>query len=760
MLNLFKKKINTWPLQGGVHPPENKNQSTGEPIAKLPLPQQLILPLAQHAGRPAEPIVRVGDHVLKGQMIAQASGFVSASVHASTSGVVTAIEKLPVPHPSGLSDTCVVIDSDGQDKWCDLHPVMDYQAVPREKLVNIIRQSGVNGLGGAGFPTSVKLAPTHPVHTLIINGTECEPYITADDMQMRERAEDIVEGAAIMQYILRAEHCLMGIEDNKPEAIAAMQQAVASRKNMKVISFPVRYPSGDSKQLIRILTGKEMPAGTLSSDHGYLVHNTGTAAAVYDAVCLGIPLISRVTTLTGRALERPVNVNALLGTPVNDLLAFSGLQEEKLHSLVVGGPMMGFTLDSRQVPVTKTVNCLIASTHDESPLSPLPQPCIRCGFCAEACPLLLLPQQLYWYAQAENYTQAMHHNLFDCIECGACSYVCPSSIPLVQYYRAAKGAIRHQEAKKSKAERSKKRFEEHQVRIARETAEKEVRRKAHAEKAVRLKAARDSGETVVPDDPIQAAIDRVKAKKSVPSGQKKRAVGSVNTSQQKAQIVRLSMAKAQLKKMQRFIADESLATKDRQKYQSTAESLKQQIELLQKEINLAVSDIHKNKTGGSQQKPKSTAADTRRFTIELAVAKAALKKSERALAVALEKNDETTESFKEQVEECRQKIESLQCKIQQTTYQKPAEISAKPLDKKRVSTVNQSDELRQLKVQFALAQAARRKAEKALAQMNELSPEQQKSYGQALDEAKKNAQAVRQALDNYQKSHSLDSEIM
>ena len=512
-----------WPLTGGVHPVENKHQSTGRPISPAPLPKKLILPLSQHAGAPADPIVNVGDKVLKGQMIAKATGFVSVPVHAPTSGTVTAIERHAIPHPSGMHDNCIVLETDGEERWCELQPIEDYRNHPPEKLVEHIRNSGISGMGGAGFPTAVKLSPRSPVHTLILNGTECEPYITADDMLMRERAEKIIAGAEILVHLLGTERCLIGIEDNKPEAIKAMKKALADKangKNMKVVVFPTRYPSGGEKQLIQILTGQEVPSGKLPADLGLVVQNIGTAAAVNDAVNHGRPLISRVTTLTGEALNAPRNLEVLLGTPARDLLEAAEVDQNKLSTLVMGGPMMGFTLSDTTVPVIKTSNCLIAGSREEfSPAAPA-QACIRCGMCAEACPSSLLPQQLYWHAKAENFDQLKHHNLFDCIECGACSYVCPSSIPLVQYYRASKSEIRQQEAKHAKAERSKERYENRQARLEQEQAEKEAKRKANAERAAKLKAAKATTEktnTTEAVDPVKAAIERAKAKKATAS---------------------------------------------------------------------------------------------------------------------------------------------------------------------------------------------------------------------------------------------------
>lgn len=480
------------PLRGGIHPPENKCQSTQRGIEQPPLPARLIVPLLQHIGTLAQPVVNVGDHVLKGQLLAEATSLISCPVHAPTSGTITAIEAAPYPHPSGLPELAISIDSDGADRWAELQPQPDYQTLEPITLLEMIRGSGISGLGGAGFPAAVKLSsrPEHPIETLIINASECEPYITADDMTMRFYAHQIVSGIEILVHIVKPKQVLIGIEDNKPEAIAAMRAAIGERP-IGLVVIPTRYPSGGEKQLIQILTGQEVPSGGLPADIGMLCQNIGTMLAIYEAVILGQPLISRITTLTGAALDRPTNVRALIGTPIKDLLTFAGLQSQRLSRLILGGPMMGFSVPDHDAPIIKTSNCLLAATREELPPPPPALPCIRCGLCAEVCPAELLPQQLHWFALGKEYEQLERQNLFDCIECGACSYVCPSSIPLVQYYRASKAEIRAIEQQHARAEHSKQRFEERQERLEREAHEREMARQARAEKAAQAKAARE-----------------------------------------------------------------------------------------------------------------------------------------------------------------------------------------------------------------------------------------------------------------------------
>jgi len=474
-------------FHGGVHPPENKAQSLAAPIQPAGIPPQLVLPLAQHIGAPAQPVVRVGQAVRGGELLAEADGFVSVPVHAPTSGTVSAIEDRPVPHPSGLPARCIVIDTDGADAWVPLAPLPEAERADPTKLREHIQAAGIAGMGGAGFPTAVKLSPGpgKTIETLIINGTECEPYITADDTLMRERASDIVAGTRILADLLAPREILIGIEDNKPEAVAAVRAAADS--DMEVVVFPTKYPSGGEKQLIEILLGRQVPSGGIPADIGVVCQNVGTAVAVHEAVALGRPLVSRVTTVTGEAVAHPGNYEVLLGIPMGWLLERAGVDSERARRLVMGGPMMGFSIPEPACPVVKTTNCLLVPTEAELPTPPPAQACIRCGLCAEACPATLLPQQLYWFAQGKEYDKLEGHNLFDCIECGACSYVCPSHIPLVQYYRASKADILARRRESEKADHARERFEARQARMERLAAEREAKR-AERKKAAEAKA--------------------------------------------------------------------------------------------------------------------------------------------------------------------------------------------------------------------------------------------------------------------------------
>lgn len=499
-------------FHGGIHPAENKHQSVRSPIADAGIPPELIIPLSQHIGAPARPLVSIGERVLKGQMIAEARGFVSVPVHAPTSGTVHAIEDRLIAHPSGYLAPCIVITSDGQDEWTEHNGVSDYQTLEAADLINIIRNAGIAGMGGAGFPSAVKLsvkADTH-IKTLIINGTECEPYITADDILMREQAYEIIEGTKILQQIIAPQETLIGIEDNKPEGIAALR-AAAQGTGIEIVTFPTKYPSGGEKQLVEILTGQQVPSGGLPSQVGVVCQNIGSTVAIFNAVVHGQPLISRITTVTGESVREPQNFEVLIGTPVQYLIEKAGYQREENNRLIMGGPMMGFTIPDTDVPIVKTTNCLLAPSEAELSTPPPAQACIRCGMCAEVCPASLLPQQMFWFAQGKEFEKLEEHNLFDCIECGACSFACPSNIPLVQYYRASKAEILQLRHDHEVAEQSRIRFEARQQRLEQAEEEKEAKRAARKIAAQqRAQAAEEGGE----EDPIQAAIERAKAKKA------------------------------------------------------------------------------------------------------------------------------------------------------------------------------------------------------------------------------------------------------
>jgi len=521
--NAAGRKHKRWRFHGGIHLPEEKDLSNREPVQDAPLPSQLVIPLQQHIGAPARPCVAVGDRVLKGQVIGEPQGYVSAPVHASSSGVVSAIEPRAVAHPSGLQAPCIVIDTDGDDTWAKLpEPILDFKQADAATLRERIRAGGIVGMGGASFPSSVKLNPgaDQPIDTLIINGAECEPYITCDDLLMRECAADIVDGIRIMLHVLGAKRCLVGIEDNKPEALLAMQQAVVLRGRessssapIEVVRIPTLYPSGGEKQLIKILTGKEVPSHGIPAQIGIVCQNVGTANAVADAVLRGRPLIERLVTVTGRAVVHPRNYRVRVGAPATGLVERSGGYRGELAKLVVGGPMMGFRVDGDAIPITKAVNCILALSPEESPDPGEPLACIRCGRCAEVCPANLLPQQLYWHARAKDIDKVQDYNLFDCIECGCCAHVCPSHIPLVQYYRYAKTESWAREREKRAAEHARERHAAREARLERMERERKANLRKKKE-VIAPKSAAAAGDADPKKAAIEAARKRAAAKKA------------------------------------------------------------------------------------------------------------------------------------------------------------------------------------------------------------------------------------------------------
>ena len=503
MLKLFSafRKEKIWDFDGGIHPPEMKNQSSGTPLRQIPLATRFIIPLKQHIGAEGELCVKPGDTVLRGQPLTFGRGRM-LPVHAPTSGQVVAIAPHTVPHPSALSELCVVIEADGEDRWCEREGWSDYRSQSREALIERIHQFGVAGLGGAGFPTGTKLrGGGDKIETLIINAAECEPYITADDRLMQDCAAQVVEGIRILAHVLQPREVLIGIEDNKPQAISMLRAVLAGSHDISLRVIPTKYPSGGAKQLTQILTGKQVPHGGRSSDIGVLMQNVGTAYAVKRAVIDGEPLTERVVTLTGESVSRPGNVWARLGTPIRHLLEQAGFCPGPEQMVIMGGPLMGFTLPWLDVPVVKITNCLLAPSASEMGEEQEEKGCIRCSACADACPADLLPQQLYWYSKGQLHDKAKAHNLADCIECGACAWVCPSNIPLVQYFRVEKAEIYAISMEEKRAAEAKARFEARQARLERE---KEARQARHKQAAVQP-AAKDQ-------DAIKAALARVRQK--------------------------------------------------------------------------------------------------------------------------------------------------------------------------------------------------------------------------------------------------------
>jgi len=486
-------------FKGGVKPDPNKSVSTTLPIAKAPLVGRYIVPLHQSVGGTPRPVVAVGDYVFKGQRIGEADGWVSAAVHAPTSGTVVEIGPHIIPHPSGLPTDCVVIEADGRDIWIERTPFDVTNASP-DAVREYLRDMGIVGMGGAVFPSHVKLAVPRgkTIEQLIINGAECEPFITCDDRLMREQAEEVIQGSALFGRLVQAGRVLIGVEDNKPEAVAALKAAQeALGLPVEVITVPTIYPTGGAKELIRVLTGKEVPGSKRSTDFGVQVFNVATVQSAWRAVTYGEPLISRVVTISG-AVGESRNWSVPIGMPIADLVALAHPKPET-DGVIMGGPMMGFRVSTNAAPVIKATNSLIVHAPGLFPPKPTEQQCIRCGSCATACPQELQPYELYWWSRASKFDKLEKYKLFDCIECGCCDYVCPSHIPLVNYFRFAKSEIQAEQQDKKQADAARERFEFREARAEREKQEKAARlAKANAARAA-------SGATLNANTPADSA---------------------------------------------------------------------------------------------------------------------------------------------------------------------------------------------------------------------------------------------------------------
>ena len=539
-----------WKVFGGLKLKGNKSMSMKHATQDAPLPKILTLPLKQHIGYAAEPCVKVGDAVLKGQIIAKAKDYISTPIHAPSSGKVIAIKKHAVPHPSGIGTDCIVIETDGKEQWIECKPNANYRQLEANEVRNIIRDSGIVGLGGAGFPSYIKLntEQTNAIDTLILNGAECEPYITCDAMLMQEQSRKIIDGLNVMRHALHAKQCVIAVEDNKRAAHTMLVNALHEHEAeyINIIQVPTLYPAGGEKQLIKTITGKEVPSNGLPLNIGIVCHNVATAAAIADAVLEGKPLISRYVTVTGEGIDHPINLNVLFGTPFSELVNLCK-RNNKAEQFIMGGPMMGFEVNTDDIPVIKTSNCILVQPKQTQ--TEFVMPCIRCGKCAEVCPAQLLPQQLYWYANAKNFDKVQDHNIYDCIECGCCSYVCPSHIPLVQYYRFAKTEIYALEQEKKKSDIARQRHEFRQFRLERKKAENEERKRQKRELLKKVNGDKASSDKSSAEDAKKSAIDaamaRVKAKRDSQSitpantdnltAQQKKSIAEADARRKKAQ---------------------------------------------------------------------------------------------------------------------------------------------------------------------------------------------------------------------------------
>jgi electron transport complex protein RnfC len=527
-----------WSFHGGIHPQENKQQSNQTAIEEAGIPPFLVIEI-EHNEHIPELLVKVGDSVLKGQPLTKVYGAMVVQ-HASSSGIVHAIEKRTALHPSGLPVLSIVIETDGLDKSIDYKKPADYKLQSNAQLVEAVQNAGIVGLGGAGFPSHLKLAHNDDIKLLIINAVECEPYITADDRLIQEQSAAIITGIKVLQHILKPQLTVLAIEDNKPQAITALNRALQDRSKKEIIVriIPTHYPSGSEKQLIEIITGQQTPLGKHPTELGIIMHNVGTVFAIKEAIVDGKPLLSRIVTMTGERLQKKGNARMRIGTPIQYLLDRFKLNAAARQKLIIGGPLMGFTLSHTDVAVTKTCNCILAPDPLELP-PPLPEiPCIRCGACAEVCPARLLPQQLVWYAKSKDQQKLKEYNLSSCIECGACAFVCPSHIPLVEYYRIAKAEIKTAEQEAQKAEAARIRFENRLARLEQEKLERKARHKEAAAKRQQQLKEQNGGE-----DLIAAALARAKAKK-----EKTNETAEVKPGSSKNAAVAAAVARAKAKK--------------------------------------------------------------------------------------------------------------------------------------------------------------------------------------------------------------------
>ncbi|HAR08728.1 MAG: electron transport complex subunit RsxC [Cobetia sp.] len=712
-------------FHGGIHPPEHKALSNRAPLVAAPLPREVVLPLSQHIGAPAQPLVQIGQRVKTGELIARAQGMISAPVHASITGVVTAIEPRQIPHVSGLEDQCIVIERDGEiDEWARLEAWRDWRQQEAQDLIQRLQDAGVVGQGGAGFPSAVKarVRERHAIDTLILNAAECEPYITADDLTMRTHPEALIEGLEILASLIGPECILIGIEDNKPEAVIALEQAIRARRadkrlppldsRLEVVVVPTKYPSGGEKQLIKLLTDREVPSRGLPADVGVVVHNPGTVRAVQRAVCFGEPMISRIVTLTGEALQHPHNVEARLGTSIADLLRLAAPAPTGIARLVMGGPMMGFTLESDALPIIKTTNCLLASSPESLPAPAVEQPCIRCGMCEQACPAELLPQQLYWFSKAREFDKAELYNLADCIECGACSYVCPSQIPLVQYYRFAKGEIRSAQHEARKSERARHRFEFKQARMAREEAEKEAKRQQRAQAAQKSAAARADASAAADTTSASAAPATTTAAAAQPAPATdikafKTARAAANIALKKAEKA-LKAAQDGGESSESDIAKlEANVTAAKAKLASAESALKAASEASESAAPAAAgaSTASTSTTGVA-----APAADLKALKTARAAANIAVKKAEKALKTALDSGEGDIPALETSVAEAKTRLAKAEADL------KAASESAAPAASSTSATgaAAPAADLKALKTARAAANIAVKKAEKAL----------------------------------------------
>ena len=440
-------------FKGGAHPPEFKHLTEKLYIETLPPPERVVVPIVQHLGAPGSPLVNKKEQVKIGQKLTEPGGFVSVPCHSPVSGVVKKIDEYP--HPFGRRIQAIEIENDGENTPDhDMEPQDDYLELPAEEMINRIRAAGLAGMGGAAFPTHVKLSPpkNKPIDTLIINGAECEPFLTADHRLMLEQGDDIFRGIQIIRKILNPRQTFIGIESNKPDAAAKMREIGRDYPEIKVEVLQVKYPQGAEKQLINALTGREVPSGGLPMDVGCLAHNVGTTKAIYHAVAMNRPLMERVVTVTGDAVASPKNILAPIGARFSDLINFAGGYTDSAAKLVMGGPMMGISQHTDEVMVIKGTSGIMVLSQKAAYLPP-PRPCIGCSRCIEVCPMHLTPTLIATLVNYNRTEEALKHNILDCMECGSCTYICPTKRNLVHMIKL--GKMNALELKKKEKEKEK-----------------------------------------------------------------------------------------------------------------------------------------------------------------------------------------------------------------------------------------------------------------------------------------------------------------
>ena len=424
---------------GGVHPADKKALSAGAPLKKLNEPKQVIIPMSQHIGVPCKPLVAVGDLVKKGQKIGDGEGL-CVPVHASVSGKVIGIE--PKPHPKGEKVLSIIIENDFQNTLdTSMKAYEDYETLTEEQIIEIIREAGIVGMGGATFATSIKAAVEAEIDTLIANACECEPYITADDMLLRTNPQQVIEGMKIIAQVVNPKRMVLAIEDNKKEAIEVLKKLLVNEKQIELLVFPTRYPQGAERQLVQAVTGREIVPGQLPPSVGCVVFNVATYEATYRAVCLGRPITGRIVTVTGEAVKNPANFMVPMGMPMEELIDAAGGLTEDVWKVINGGPMMGVAQSDLSVPIIKGTNAVLCLSNVQNGETEYPV-CIRCGKCLSVCPTRLQPLYMYAYAKKQDVAGLERVRVLDCIECGSCAYECPGKLPLVEQFRLGKKLLK------------------------------------------------------------------------------------------------------------------------------------------------------------------------------------------------------------------------------------------------------------------------------------------------------------------------------